>query len=227
MKLHTVLLALSFAIQATAAPKKAAPAKAVLAQPAVPTRPAASGAVARSSTLINSEMGGRDVVFLSRAIDLGRGLAFLAQQTAKTTNPLLQSYGADLLKSLAAQDAVLTSAAEMRNVKPPERSPILQKYTDKLARLEGAKFEKAILDAFVELDQNIITTYEANAKSPDITISKFIADALPKSREHLATVQRFSGISPRQQPPAPDPQAAEATKKTKPVFRTNIPTRIN
>ncbi len=225
MKLHAALFSLSFAIQVTAAAKNAAPA--VQAQPAVIAQPAAPGAVAKSSTLINSEMGGRDVVFLSRAMDLGRGLTFLAQQTAKTTNPLLQSYGADLLKSLDAQNAMLITAAEMRNVNPPERYPTLQKYTDKLASLEGAKFEKAILDAFVELNQHIVTTYEANAKSPDITISKFITDALPKSRVHLATVQRFSGISPSQQPHANNPKAAQAMQKAKPVFRTNIPTRIN
>ena len=252
MKLHA-LLALALTLHtAAAAPKKPAPAKAVQAQPAVPATPATPGAVAKPSGLISSDMSGRDVSFIAQAIDLGKGLTFLAEQTAKTTNPRLQSYGADLLKTLATQEAMLGSAAEMRGVKTATESAEQQKYIAKFANYQGAKLEKSLLDAFIELDQRIITAYEANAKSSDPIIAKFVADALPASREHLAIVQSMSGISPKRpalppvaaapvakpdpvakpEPvvkaePAPAPEAPKPTPPARPAFRTNIPAPIN
>lgn len=230
MKLHA-LLALALTLSASAAPKKPAPAKAMQAQPA---QPAALGKSAKPSTLITSDMGGRDIAFITQAMELGKGLTFLAQRTARTTNPRLQSYGTELLQTLAAQDAVLTSAAEMRNVKPPAESALQQKYAEKFASLEGAKLEKTLLGSFIELEQSTLATYEANAKSADLTIAKFIAEELPKSREHLATAQSMMGISPKrptQTPtPAPAPEAAtkaepeppKPTPPARPVFRTTV-----
>ncbi len=217
MKLRALFL-LALPLQASAAPKPA-PAKALQAQPA---QPAAPGTMAKPSTLITSDMSGCDIVFITQAMDLGKGLTFLAKQTAKTTNPRLQSYGTELLQTLAAQDAVLSSAAEMRNVKPPAESTLQQKYAEKFASLEGAKLEKTLLGSFIELVQRILTTYEANAKSADLTIAKFIAEELPKSREHLATAQSMMGISPKRPMQTPSPELPKPTPTARPRFRTNV-----
>jgi hypothetical protein len=114
----------------------------------------------------------------------------------------------------------------MRNVKPPAESALQQKYAGKFASLEGAKLEKTLLGSFIELGQSAIAAYEANAKSTDLTLAKFIADELPKSREHLATAQSMMGISPKRpaQPPAPEakPEPPKPTPPARPVFRTTV-----
>jgi len=109
-RLFAVLLSLS--LSASAAPKKP-----VVAVPAVPAQPASpSEKPVASATLINSDLGGRDMTFLSQAIDLGKALRYLASQTPRTSNPALRGFGDDLVKTLAAQSAVLNTVAEMRKV---------------------------------------------------------------------------------------------------------------
>ena len=185
----TALLAITASALA-AKPQAAQPA--VLAVPAKPAEDAP-----KPAPLISSEMVGRDFLFLAHALDLGKALTYLAEQTTRTHNPALKGYGDDLVKTLAAQSAVLTTVAEMRNINPPSESPTQKKLSEKLSKLEGPKLQKALLDAFIEVDERFIATYELGAKSPDATISKFVEQTLPEARKHLRVVQGLAGIAPQ------------------------------
>ena len=190
---------------------------AVIAQPAVPAKP--DEAAPKPAPLIGSEVNMRDLLFLAHALDLGKSLTYLAEQTARTNNPALKGYGDNLVKTLAAQSAVLTTVAEMRNIKAPAESPTQKKLSEKLGKLEGAKLQKALLDSFIEVDERMIATYELGAKSPDATISKFVEQTLPEARKHLLVVQGMAGIAPqyveRTTPAAPAP--IENAAPAKPV----------
>lgn len=190
---------------------------AVIAQPAVPAKP--EEAAPKPAPLIGSEVNMRDLLFLAHALDLGKSLTYLAEQTARTNNPALKGYGDNLVKTLAAQSAVLTTVAEMRNIKAPAESPTQKKLSEKLGKLEGAKLQKALLDSFIEVDERMIATYELGAKSADATISKFVEQTLPEARKHLLVVQGMAGIAPqyveRTTPAAPAP--IENAAPSKPV----------
>ena len=197
---------------------------AVIAQPAVPAKP--DEAAPKPAPLIGSEVNMRDLLFLAHALDLGKSLTYLAEQTARTNNPALKGYGDNLVKTLAAQSALLTTVAEMRNIKAPAESPTQKKLSEKLGKLEGAKLQKALLDSFIEVDERMIATYELGAKSPDATISKFVEQTLPEARKHLLVVQGMAGIAPqyveRTTPAAPVP--IENAAPAKPVV-TATPTK--
>lgn len=200
---------LSLSLLASAAPKKAV--KAVPAVPAIPSKRDDTDTAKPSTPLINSDLSGRDVSFVAHAIDLGRALRYLATQTPRTTNPALRGFGDDLVRTLAAQSAVLNTVAEMRQIKIPEgQSATERRVADKIAALDGILLEKAILDAFLGIDVQIITAYEVGATSQDQTIRKFAEQTLPQVREHLVLVEAMAGSSSEKPSPA------------RPAFRTKV-----
>ena len=186
---------------------------------AVIAQPAPAEAAPKPAPLIGSELNMHDLLFLAHALDLGKSLTYLAEQTARTNNPNLKGYGDNLVKTLAAQSAVLATVAEMRNIKAPAESPTQKKLSDKIGKLEGAKLQKAILDAFIEVDERFIATYELGAHSADATISKFVEQTLPEARKHLLVVQRMAGIAPQyvERTESPTPALAETAASEKPV----------
>jgi hypothetical protein len=210
--LPVVLLGL--AVPALAVKPKPAPA--APAVPAVPAAPAKSQeAPAKPAAIISSDVGGRDLVFIANALEVSKTLTFLAGQAGHTSNATLKGYGDDLVKTLAAHGAVLNTVAEMRNVKPPTESPSEKRLVEKLAKLEGAKLEKSILDAFIEMDERMVATYELGAKSEDVTIAKFVEQALPQARQHLELMQGMAGIAPKRRP-APKAPPIEVATNPKP-----------
>ncbi len=222
-RLFAVLLSLS--VSALAAPKKP-----VAAVPAVPAQPASpSGKPATPTTLINSDLGGREMAFLAQAIDLGKALRYLASQTPRTANPALRGFGDDLVKTLAAQSVVLNTLAEMRKIPVGDgASASEQTLAGKISKLEGTKLEKAILDGFMDVDRRVILAYELGAKSEDLTIRKFVEQTLPQARKHLVLVESMAGIAPSRtvteatSPPTPEPVDPPALPEA-PTVTTNLP----
>ena len=189
--LTVAVLALPFA--ADAAPKK--PKAAVPAVPAVPT------GIGKPTELIGSDLNGREMTFLSNAIELGKTFRYLASQVERTANPGLRGFGEDLVKTLSAQGAVLNTVAEMRQLKIPEaQGAAEQRLAAKLEKLEGVKLQKMLLDSFREADRLAIATYELGAKSDDVTIRNLCEQTLPQLREHLAVVETMTGIAPAKRP---------------------------
>ena len=201
------ILAASFAIAlpcvSESAPKKLKP-----AVPAVPAVPSASEGKAKPAVaLIESDLDGRELTFLSRAIEFGKTFGYLASQVPRTANPALRAFDDDLVKTLAAQNVVLGTVAEKRKIKIPDAPDATeQRLAAKLEKLQGIRLEKALLDAFREADRLGLATYETGAQSEDLTIRQLCEQTLPKIRKHLAMIEAMMGIAPKQQPAKPAPQ---------------------
>lgn len=165
------------------------------------------------------------MVFVAHAVDLGKALRYLATQTPRTSNPALRGFGDDIVKTLAAQTAVLNTVAEMRQLKIPDTESATEKrIAEKVAPLEGIKLEKALLDAFIDVDRRLIAAYELGAKSDDVTIRKFVDQTLPHAREHLVLVEAMAGMSSnRPAPVAAGSASASDTAPRRPAFRTGVP----
>ena len=211
-------------------PKSAAPAAPAAAAPAKP-----SGS-AKAPEIISSEVGGRDLVFIANALDLGKALEYLGGEAAKSENPGLQGLGTELLKNLATNSAVVGTVAEMRNINNPKESPTQKRLAEKLEKLNGAKREKVLLDLFIEIDGRMAATYDLGRQSADPTILKLSKEAYPQTQEHLFLVQSLAGIAPRRAggtaakpnvavntpPPEPAPQAPKIEVEPK-VASTDTP----
>jgi Domain of unknown function (DUF4142) len=195
--------AIALPTMSDAAPKKLKP-----AVPAVPAAPSVSEGKAKPAVaLIESDLDGRELTFLSRAIEFGKTFSYLASQAARTANPALRAFDDDLVKTLAAQNAVLGTVAEMRKVKIPDAPDAAeQRLAAKLEKLQGIRLEKALLDAFRETDRHGLATYEMGAQSEDLTIRQLCEQTLPKIRKHLAIIEAMTGIAPKQQPDKVAPQ---------------------
>ena len=178
--------------------------------------------------LISSDLNGRDLQFITSTVDLRDTLVFLAGKTSESENSNLQTMGKELHKNLPSQTAVLSTLAEMRNVVVPATSSRQQRLEKKLAAAKGARFEKALLDALLETNQELVTACEAGLRSSDKTVQQFAEQTLPYAKGTLARVQAMAGIAPRRSaesavppPIATGPQPAKAAPK--PGFRANIP----
>ena len=245
MKLLLPVFLFTSSVLFAQAPKAqpAVPAKAAV--PAQPAKP--KNGAAKPKALITSDLNGRELAFVATALDLSKALNYLATAAGRTTNPDLKGFGQDLMKSLRQQGVVLDAIAEMRKVKIAEgESPAQQRWSEKLEKLQGPRFEKTLLDAFIDIDRQLIAVYETGAKSPDESIRNLVEQSLPPARQHLELLESMAGIGSRAganapkaapktaptpppvaEPPAPTPTppppAPAPPAPKKPAFRTNIP----
>jgi predicted outer membrane protein len=151
----------------------------------------------KKPALLSSDMNGRDLLFISQAADIGKTLTSLAITAERAKSPELQEFGGNLVKSIAAQSVVLNSLAEMRNIRIANTENAAQKkFAVRLTKLEGNRLDKALLDAFLEADEQAIAIYESAEKSTDPTIREFVKQTLPQLREHQAFIQALAGIRP-------------------------------
>ena len=194
------ILATAAAFIALPSASDAEPKKLKPAVPAVPAVPTAQAESAKPATaLIESDLDGREFTFLSRAIGFGKTFGYLASQVSRTENPALRGFDDDLLKTLAAQNSVLNTVAEMRKIKIADEPDATEKrLAAKLEKLGGVRLQKALLDAFRDTDRQAVATYELGVQSEDLTIRKLCEQTLPKVRKHLAIVEAMTGITPTQ-----------------------------
>jgi hypothetical protein len=193
----------------------AAPKRVKAAVPAVPATPSVTAKPA--GALIDSDLNGREMTFLSSAIGLGKTFRYLASQAPRTANPALRGFGDDLVKTLSAQSAVLNTVAGMRNLKIPDAQDAAERrLAAKLEKLEDIKLEKMLLDSFREADRQAIAIYEMGVKSDDLTIRNLSEQTLPQLREHLLIVEAMTGIAPKRTAP-PSPIAEEPPASLEPA----------
>ena len=193
------LLVAALGVLALPSHSDAAPQKIKPAVPAVPAVPAASSENAKPvAVLIESDLDGREMTFLTRAIEIGKTYGFLADQVKRITKPAMGGFVDDLVNTLAAQSKVLNTVAEMRNIRIPGGQGATEgRLAAKFGTLEGARLEKALLDSFRETDRQAVAIYEMGVQSKDLTIRKLCEQTLPKIREHLAKIEAMTGIAPQ------------------------------
>lgn len=220
-----VLPYLVLALPMSALAQKAKTATPVIAVPTAPAKPLTSpNAAARPPEgLISSETGGRDLVFLANALDLSRALEYLSAEAAKTTNPGLKSLCDELAKTFPANNAIVATVAEMRNIKIPKESPTQKRLADRLEKLNGPKREKVLVDLFVEIDERMSATYELGKQSADRTILRLSEQAYAQTQEHLFLAQSMAGIATKRPAALARPKAEMAVEKPRPAPPAEAP----
>jgi Domain of unknown function (DUF4142) len=236
MKLPILAVTLTFAASGVAQSTKSKPAApikpAIIAQPSTEAdapkkaQPLiTSDAIREKLPLISTDLGGRDMVFIRSALDLEKTTAFLAKEAARIGSKDLHGFCAEFVRTLEAHSSVLSTMAEMKNIAIAPVSVRQQQIAERLAKLDDAALEKALVQAFIETDAAVIATYELATKSANSTIQILGEQALPQAREHLLLVQAMAGGSGALPPIGEAPKPQDAPKPAvRPAFRTSAPT---
>ena len=183
------------------------------------------GRSSKHQRLITSELNGRELHFISSALEVRNTLVYLGKRSSEAKNPTLRNLGIEIQENLPAQTAVLTTLAEMRSVTIPEESSRQQAIAKRIANMKGARFEKALLDALLDANHQLVATCEVGLRSTDKSVRQFAEQTLPYAQGTLARVQMMAGIAPRrakETAAAPKTEIREPSAQ-KPGFRTNIP----
>lgn len=196
---------------AAATPKPATPMPATpaptAAKPAAPAKPAA----AAPAPLITTEVGGRDLTFLTNAVEHGRVQLYLGDLAkTKATTEQVKAVGEVLFSTQEEENKKLTRLAAMKGITIVSADAAGKKgLSEKLGPLTGAKFDKALMEEIIKVNQQAVSTYEAAAGTKDEDIKAFVDLGLPLAKEKLLLANKMGGTASRD-------------SKT-PGFRTNVP----
>jgi predicted outer membrane protein len=188
--------------------------------------PAPAGGEAEENAhppLITSELGGRDLTFLTNAIEHGKTQLYLGELArTKATSEQVKAVGEALASTQAEENRKLIRLGAMKGVNLSSEPPHAKKGLDaRLEKLSGPKLEKTLLEEIVAINQRAVATYEAAVESHDDDIKAFVDQGLPLAEEKLRVAGKMAGTAPRQPKPAASavaetPAAPEASKDKPP-----------
>lgn len=210
-------------VAAAAALLSAGVSRAELARPAVFA--AASAAHARKMSAEQRE----ERRFLQEAAAASRFESEASKMAlAKSNNPAVRSFAATLINHHASAGAALQQMLRGRGMAPPMLANDQRKTLNRLARLNGAKFDREYTDEVgLRYQQDDLQGYErASLATRDPTLKAWLTRTLPTLRYHLTTAQRIAlpheaarPVKVRAQrgsPPAPRMREAVAGTKAAP-----------
>jgi putative membrane protein len=151
------------------------------------------------STIISSEIGGRDLQFLSAALEHGRVQLYLGELAKnKADTEQVKAVGDVLSSTQMEENKKLVRLAMMKGVTLPSAEPVGKKAVDaKLGKLTGPKFDKTLMEEIINVNQQAVATYEAAANTKDGDIKAFIDQGLPLAKEKLLLANKMSGNARR------------------------------
>ncbi len=161
-------------------------------------QPAAEGDADLRAGLITSELSGRDLEFLTSAIELGRLQSFLVKMAQeKTETPELRAIGGALVEIQAQENNFVArlAAAKGINLSASVTPPAQKRVADQLEVLSGPKLEKALIEHIVSAAQQSVEGYESALRSGDPDIKRLAEQMLPAAKSRLQFAAKASGRS--------------------------------
>ena len=155
---------------------------------------------AAPSKIISSELSGQDLEFLISAEQAGRLQNWLGEQAEKAESDQIKAVGGALKSSQADEDKLLTQIATRKGVPyPADRPPLpqIKKLTEQFEKLKGPKFDKAVMDQILAVNQLEVSLYESAIHSSDSEIKKLAEEVLPLAKEKLQLAEKMTGTARR------------------------------
>ncbi len=167
-----------------------------------PVSPSESGDTGASPEggLISSEISGKDLQFFTSAHDLGETQVWLGEQAAKAESDEIKAVGGALKASQSDEDRLVAQVAAHKGVHLQagnHPNAQVQQLTAQLAKLKGPKFDKAVIDQILAVNQQEVAAYEAATQSKDLEIKKLAEQLLPLAKEKLQLAEKMTGTAPR------------------------------
>ena len=182
-----LLLAVSFALLSPpifAAPRKQPKSHPLLPAIPKPTEPATPGKTYTTS------IGGKDLRFISEAIEYGLGQVFLATlATSHAQSDRVKALANVLSQTQREENSKLSRLAALKEVSLGDREAAAQEiFTRKFARISPDKFDAAWIGEIVALNEKAVVNFTEASASPDADIKAFAQKALPLAEEKLNLV---------------------------------------
>ncbi len=164
----------------------------VLAMSAVPAFAQTSGAAANTAKSPKAGAMSSDQKFVHEAavggmaeVELGK----LAEQNA--SNDEVKSFGKRMVDDHSKANDELKTLAQHKNITLPSELDAKNKaLRDRLAKLHGAQFDKAYMQAMVQDHRKDVSEFRHESTSgADADVKSFAAKTLPTLEEHLKLAQ--------------------------------------
>lgn len=157
-------------------------------------------AVSGDRKLISSEIGGTELKFLTSVSELGELQIWLGDKAANAESLELKAIGAALKSNQVEENKLLVRIAAKKGVTLHSHasSPAGSgKIDSELSKLKGAKYDKALIEYIVTLNQQSVGLYLDATRSSDPDIKEFAERMLPVAKDKLQLAGKMSGASPR------------------------------
>lgn len=153
--------------------------------------------VGSAEGISSSALSGRDLEFLTTAIQTGRQqieLCGLAKDKAAT--PEMRALGSSLGELNASQMEYLLDLAKRKGVAVENVAPTAhKKMREDFAKLTGLKFDKEIAERILANEQHAVAAYEVASNSEDADVKMRAKELLPIAKANLQLASRVSGHS--------------------------------
>ncbi len=157
--------------------------------------------------LITTDIGGRDLQFLTTAVENGLLVAAFGELArTRAESSAIKDVGSALANTQADENKQLIRLAALKGVLLSTEPPAVQaRLTGELDKLTGSNFDKACMDRIIVISKEAVTAYEGATESRDADIKSFSEQMLPISKEKLRLAEKMTGAG---------------TKAAKALFRT-------
>lgn len=184
MKPFLILVFALFTLPVSAASRKEPKRNPLLPPIPKPTEPATPGKTYSTS------IGGKDLRFLSEAIEYGLGQVFLASLANRSAqSDRVKALAHVLSQTQREENSKLSRLAALKEVSLGDREAAAQEtFTRKFAKMSPDKFDTAWLEEIVALNEKAVANFTEASESTDADIKLFAQKALPLAQEKLTLV---------------------------------------
>ncbi len=134
---------------------------------------------------------GGDLAFMNEAAPGGRAEVQLGELAVKkASDPKVKAFAQQMIEDHSKAGEQLKALAEQKKVElPPGVLPQAKQTTEKLAKLDGAAFDLAYVQAMVTAHEKDVAAFAAVSKNAtDADVKEFAAKTLPTLKEHLEMI---------------------------------------
>ena len=175
--------------QIAAADRKAPKRHPLLPAITKPTEPATPGKI------FSSEIGGKDLRFLSDAIEFGLSQVFLASlATSGAQSDRVKALASVLSQTQREENGKISRLAQLKGINVTDRDAAAREgLARKFAKVSPDQFDNAWLGEIVALNEKAVANFSDAAEFEDPDIKTFAQKALPLAKEKLSLVSGGGG----------------------------------
>jgi len=157
--------------------------------------------------ILSSEISGKDLVFLTTALELGEVETWLGERASHAENAKIRTIGETLRANQVDENKQLIRVAASKGAPlrfhknaPPQAA----KLNAVLEKLKGERYDKVLIAQIFEVNRQCVALYEEAAHSKDQDIKQFAEQMLPAAKEKLELSGKMDGTAPPLAPASPD-----------------------
>jgi putative membrane protein len=149
--------------------------------------------------IFSTDLGGNELQFLNQAAAQGVMQANLGELIAgHAQSSEVKALAQTLAEQIGSQNEAVRLVAIKKGLTVPSSPNSRQKATlNKLAALDGLKFDKGSMLEMVQEQQDYVDLFEKGTLSQDTDIHALAVKLLPEVKQQLSLLRKLTGAAPR------------------------------